>query len=70
MNNVTNLDGNQSAAQKAIAKARQEIAEENLAKGVAKLKTKYRELSTAETVVANIKREIADLEQAIEQGNI
>lgn len=70
MSNVTTIGDNQSAAQKAIARAKAEIAEENLQKGVAKLKTKYRELAAAETVVANIKREIADLEAAVEQGNI
>jgi hypothetical protein len=53
----------------AIAKARREIQEEEMEKAVKKLKTKYRELSTAETVVANIQREIEDLEEAIEQGN-
>ena len=54
----------------AIARAQREVQEENMAKAVAKLKAKYRELASAETVVANIKREIADLELAAEQGNI
>jgi hypothetical protein len=59
-----------TTAQKAIAKAREEIEQEELAKGVKALKVKYRELKAAETVVSNIKREIADLEEAIEQGNV
>lgn len=59
----------QTPAQLAIAQAKREIKEENMRVYVGKLKSKYRELSTAETVVANIRREIADLEAAIEQGN-
>jgi hypothetical protein len=54
----------------AIAKAHREIAEENQAKAVGALKKKLRELEGAETIVGNIKREIADLELKIEQGNI
>lgn len=69
MNDVTKLNS-LTAAANAIARAKAEVAEENLQKGVTKLKTKYRELSAAETVVANIKREIADLEAAVEQGNV
>lgn len=53
----------------AIARAKREIQEENLKKGVDRLKVKYRELAAAEGVVANINREIADLEMAIEHGN-
>jgi phage shock protein A len=62
--------GNLSPAQAAITAARNEIAREKLEKGVARLKAKLRELDAAETVVANIKREIADLELQIEQGNV
>jgi phage terminase Nu1 subunit (DNA packaging protein) len=69
MTDVTKI-GSANAAQQAIARAKAEIAEENLQKGVQKLKTKYRELTAAKTVVANIEREVADLEQAVEQGNI
>jgi hypothetical protein len=54
----------------AIAKAHREIAEENQNKAVKMLKSKLRELEGAEVIVANIKREIADLELKIEQGNI
>jgi hypothetical protein len=54
----------------AIAKAHREIAEENQNKAVGALKKKLRELEGAETIVGNIKREIADLELKIEQGNI
>ena len=54
----------------AIARARREIDEENMKKATTLLKDKYRELSVAETVVANVEREIEDLELQIEQGNI
>ncbi len=54
----------------AIAKAHREIAEENQNKAVGALKKKLRELEGAETIVANIQREIADLELKIEQGNL
>lgn len=57
-------------AQAAITKARNEIAQEQLERGVELLKSKLRELEAAETVVANIKREIVDLEQRIEHGNV
>lgn len=56
-------------AKAAIARAQREIAEEKMAKAVKLLKGKYVELDHAETVVDNIKREIADLELKIEQGN-
>lgn len=54
----------------AIAKARREISEENQEKAVKLLKGKLRELSGAETVVSNVKREIEELELKIEHGNI
>jgi hypothetical protein len=54
----------------AITRARNEVAEESQKKAVEQLKVKLRALASAETVVANIGREIAELELAIEQGNI
>jgi len=57
-------------AKEAIAKAKKEINEEELEKGVVRLKKLLREEQTAQTVVDNIKREIADCEAAIEQGNV
>ncbi len=54
----------------AITRARNEVAEENQKKSVELLKVKLRALAAAETVVANIGREIEELELAIEQGNI
>lgn len=54
----------------AIIRARNEVAEENQKKSVDLLKVKLRALDAAGTVVANINREIIDLELAIEQGNI
>lgn len=59
----------QNPARVAIDRAKREIAEEEIQKGVAKLKIKYRERASAETVLVNVNREIADLEAAIEQGN-
>lgn len=57
-------------AQTAIARAKQEIVEEEQQKAVMVLKVKYRELSAAQAVVANVEREIADLELSIEHGNV
>ena len=57
-------------AKSAIVQARNEVAKENQDKAVALLKKKLRELEAAQTVVANVEREIADLELRIEQGNI
>ena len=54
----------------AIVRAKREVQEEDMEKSVKLLKSKYRELTRAKTVVTNIEREIADLELAIEQGNI
>jgi hypothetical protein len=54
----------------AITRARNEVAEENTKKSVELLKVKLRALTAAETVVGNITREIAELELAIEQGNV
>lgn len=59
-----------NTARAAITRARNEIAEEQQKKAVELLKSKLRELAAAETVVANITREIEDLEARIEQGNI
>ncbi|MDJ0952536.1 MAG: hypothetical protein QNJ81_02535 [Acidimicrobiia bacterium] len=66
MGDVTNM---QTKGQKAIEKARQEVENEDMSKAVTQLKAKLRELKDAETIVSNIKREIADLEEAITQGN-
>lgn len=60
----------QSTAAQALLAARNELAKEDLAKSVDLYKVKLRSLSAANTVVANIEREIADLELAIEQGNV
>jgi hypothetical protein len=61
--------GTQSVAQKAIAKARNEIAEEESNKAVKGLKELYRKRGLAKTVLANVEREIEDFEQAITDGN-
>lgn len=50
--------------------ARNEVAAERANKAKDLLKAALRRLDGAQTVVANITREIADLEQAIEQGNV
>ena len=64
--NVTDL---KSKGQKAIEKAREEVEAEDMADAVCKLKAKLRERQEAKTVLDNIDREIADLEEAITQGN-
>lgn len=53
-----------------VARAQREIAEEQMSKAVVALKTKYRELGAAQTVIDNVRREIAHLELKIEQGNL
>lgn len=54
----------------AIERAKREVQEEFTKKAVEKLKAKLRELEIAKTVLANVEREIVDIEKAIEQGNI
>lgn len=51
------------------AEARKEIAEEKAKKAKSALVNKLRQLDAAEGVVANIKREIADLEQSLADGS-
>lgn len=50
--------------------AREEINEEQAKKAVGIIKSKLRELVKAQALVANIEREIEDLEEAIEDGNL
>jgi exonuclease VII small subunit len=66
MGNTTEF---KTRGQQAIEKARDEVEAEDMKDAVTKLKAKLRELKDAETIVANIKREITDLEEAISQGN-
>lgn len=66
MGNVSDM---KTKGQKAIEKAIEEVEAEDMSQAVTKLKAKLRELKEAETVVANIKREIDDLKEAISQGN-
>lgn len=56
-------------AKAAIARAKREIQEENMKRGVEQLKVKLRERDRAQTVLENINREITELELKIEQGN-
>lgn len=51
-------------------KARLEVKKEFEKEAIAILKNKYKELHRAETVVGNLKREIEDLEESVEQGNL
>ena len=53
----------------AIEQAKKEVAEENAKKAVAALKIKYRDLANAEKIVANIKREVEDLEASVRDGS-
>ena len=68
MSNVTDLP--KTKAQEAIAAAKAELADEQLVKGVSLLKVLLKQEAETETVLANIAREIVDLEERIEQGNI
>lgn len=60
---------NKDVAKTAIQRARNEVAEERMADSVRKLKKLLIAEADAETVLENIRREIADLEESIEQGN-
>jgi len=66
---VSTIGSTQSTAAAALAKAKEEIAAEQLTKGVAAFKVKLRALEAAKLVVENLEREIADLQAKIEQGN-
>jgi len=50
--------------------AQQELDQEANKKGVKLLKEKLRQLKQARTIVANLEREVDDLEEAIDQGNV
>jgi hypothetical protein len=67
MNEVTDLKPN---FKDVVARAKREVQEENVKKAIDVLKAKLREKDRAETVLANINREISDLELKIEQGNL
>ncbi|MDF2435410.1 MAG: hypothetical protein JWP44_5041 [Mucilaginibacter sp.] len=53
-----------------IERAKEEVQDEFNNKAVAKFKAKLRELESARTIVANIERELADMELAFDHGNI
>ena len=53
----------------AIAKAKEELRDEQVRKAVAALKVKYKMLEDAKSVVANIQREVADLEASLGDGS-
>jgi hypothetical protein len=53
----------------AIQVAKREIAAEQQEKDVKRLKIKYRELAAAEKVLNSLTIEVADLEEAITEGN-
>jgi hypothetical protein len=67
MNEVTELKPNYKDV---ISRAKREVQEENVKKAVEALKGKLRERDRAQTVLANIDREIQELELKIEQGNL
>ena len=62
--NVTNLQI--EALKKEVL---EEISSEDNSKAKAALKQKYKNLKNAKAIVANIEREIADLEQSIADGS-
>lgn len=53
----------------ALEKARKEIESENLKEAIEEFKMKLRELERARVIVANIEREIKELELKVAQGN-
>ena len=55
---------------KAVNEAKAQIEKEQLEKAVKSLKDLYRKQNAAITVLENIEREIADMEEAINQGNL
>ncbi len=57
-----------ASAKAAIAAAKAEIAQEQLRKGIDKLKTKLREQAAAKLVLDNVNREIEELQLQLEQG--
>ena len=63
-------DASKSKGQSAIEQARREVAEETQKKAVAALKKLLQQEEAAKTALANIQREIKDMEIQIEQGNI
>lgn len=65
MTNVTKLERPLTAREQAQA----ELDAETRAKDVSTLKQKLRQLSAAQVVVANLEREILDIEAALKQGN-
>jgi hypothetical protein len=67
---MTDIEPAVSPGKAARLQAEKEINDENLAKAVAILKEKYRERQEATTVLANVNREIDELELAVDQGNI
>jgi hypothetical protein len=66
MTNVTTLKTPELSPRE---QAQAELDAEQRSKDVKTLKEKLRALASAKTVVANIEREIADIEAALAQGN-
>lgn len=65
MNDVTRISSTLSIAEQ----ARAEVAKEDGEKAKVALKAKLRQLQSAQKIVANIEREIADLEASISDGS-
>ncbi len=66
MSDVTKLDNTKTP----MELAKEELAKEMADKAVKLIKKKLADLKAAELVVKNIEREIKDLEDRIEQGDI
>ncbi len=65
MTNVSKLERPLTAREQAQA----ELDAETRAKDVRTLKEKLRALTAAKTIVANLEREVGDIEASIAQGN-
>lgn len=69
MSNITKIEKPLSMLEEAKKAAAEQVAKETLSKAKDALLRKYRELDGARKIVANVEREIADLESSIEDGS-
>lgn len=69
MSNITQIDTTKSVLADIKRAAIEEVQKEASDKAKAALTRKYRDLDAARRVVANVEREIADLEASIEDGS-
>ncbi|HHJ53754.1 MAG TPA: hypothetical protein ENJ89_11210 [Caldithrix abyssi] len=56
--------------EKIEAEARKEVMEERMKDATKRIKTKMREIADSEQITANLKREMEDLKQSIQDGTV